>query len=83
MLFVSRGVSNTENHQYKIPSVNYGRAPTLQSLRPEINNQLKSIFTHPSSQFQSKFEFECDSNESTLRVVTYNIWTQIEDRYMI
>jgi hypothetical protein len=51
-------------------------------LTPEINNQFQSIFTHPSSQFQSKFVFECANNVSTLRVVTYNLWTQIEDRYV-
>jgi hypothetical protein len=35
-----------------------------------------------SSQFQSKFVFECANYVSTSRVVTYNIWTQIEDRYV-
>jgi hypothetical protein len=46
-------------------------------LTTEINNQSQYIFTHPSSQFQSKFEFECANIVSTLRVVT-----QMEDRYV-
>jgi hypothetical protein len=37
------------------------------------NNQFISIFTHPSSQFQTKFVFECANNVSILRVLTYII----------
>jgi hypothetical protein len=48
----------------------------IKGLTPKINNQSKSIFTHPSSQFQSKFVFESANNVSILRVVTYNIWAQ-------
>jgi hypothetical protein len=36
----------------------------------------------PILQFQSKFVLECANNVFTLRVVTYNIWTQIEDQYV-
>jgi hypothetical protein len=42
----------------------------------------ESSFTHPSSQFKSKFVFNCANNVSTFQVVTYNIWTQIEDQYV-
>jgi hypothetical protein len=48
-------------------------ASLVVSLTPEINNQSKSIFTHPSLQFQSKSVFECANNVSTLLVVTYNM----------
>jgi hypothetical protein len=40
------------------------------------------IFTHPSSHFQSKFVFKCANNVCTLRVMTFNIWAQIVDRYV-
>jgi hypothetical protein len=48
-------------------------------LTPEINNQSLSIFTHPSSQPQSKFVFECANNLFALRVVTY----MVADRRLI
>jgi hypothetical protein len=51
-------------------------------LMPEINYQSQSIFIYPSLKFQSKFMFEYANNVSRLRVVNYNIWTQIEDQYV-
>jgi hypothetical protein len=55
------------------------RRPTIE-LRALITLKwlFNGIFAHPSLQFQSKFVFECANNVSTLRVVTYYIWT--EDR---